>query len=212
MVDFVNIANDAIAELKRVKGTSLRFNAPTYLAILEDDTVISSNLWLMLKEAKVVAIILPYSYRVVTAEDTSAFVLFIDEKGHCNDSIDLNGWNLKFNAPYERLYRTYERSAVISKAVHNVSLRISNGTLTTNDFKRIWKYFKLISTINEDYVSLSLIKDLYDNEITIESLKKENIRKEYERFTTEALLKANQQLIDYLKQTNNSNLIINQKD
>lgn len=209
MVDFATIANDAIVELKRVKGNSLRFNAPTYLAILEDDTVISSNLWLILKEAKVAVEILPYSYRVVTAEDASAFILFIDEKGHCNDSIDLNEWNLKFNAPYESLYRTYERHAVISKTGHNVCLKISHGTLTTSDFKRIWKYFKLISTINEDYVSLPLIKELYDNDITIESLKKENIRKEYERFTTEALLKANQQLIENLKQTNNSNLITN---
>lgn len=209
MVDFATIANDAIVELKRVKGNSLRFNAPTYLAILEDDTVISSNLWLILKEAKVAVVILPYSYRVVTTEDASALILFIDEKGHCNDSIDLNGWNLKFNAPYESLYRTYERHAVISKARHNVCLKISHGTLTTSDFKRIWKYFKLISTINEDYVSLPLIKELYDNDITIESLKKENIRKEYERFTTEALLKANQQLIENLKQTNNSNLITN---
>ncbi len=209
MVDFANIANDAISELKRVKRKSLRFDPPTYLAILEDDTVIFSNLWLILKEAKVAVVILPYSYRVVTAEDASAFILFIDEKGHCNDSIDLNEWNLKFNAPYESLYRTYERHAVISKAGHNVCLKISHGTLTTNDFKRIWKYFKLISTIYEDYVSLPLIKDLYDNEITIESLKKENIRKEYERFTTEALLKANQQLIENLKQTNNYNLITN---
>lgn len=209
MVDFATIANESIVELKRVKGNSLRFNAPTYLAILEDDTVISSNLWLILKEAKVVVVILPYSYRVVTTEDASAFILFIDEKGHCNDSIDLNEWNLKFNAPYESLYRTYERHAVISEACHNVCLKISHGTLTTSDFKRIWKYFKLISTINEDYVSLPLIKELYDNDITIESLKKENIRKEYERFTTEALLKANQQLIENLKQTNNSNLITN---
>ncbi len=209
MVDFATIANESIVELKRVKGNSLRFNAPTYLAILEDDTVIFSNLWLILKEAKVAVVILPYSYRVVTAEDASAFILFIDEKGHCNDSIDLNEWNLKFNAPYESLYRTYERHAVISKAGHNVCLKISHGTLTTSDFKRIWKYFKLISTINEGYVSLPLIKELYDNDITIESLKKENICKEYERFTTEALLKANQQLIENLKQTNNSNLITN---
>ena len=204
MVDFATIANDAIAQLKRVKGNSLRFSAPTYLAILEDDTLISSNLWLILKDAKKAVVVLPYSYVVLTAEDTSAFILFIDEKGHCNDSINLNGWNLKFDAPKEGFYRTYNRYATISKGGYEETLSTPKGDVTTNDFKKIWKYFKLISTINEDYVSLSLIKDLYDNEIKIESLKKENIRKEYERFTTQALLKANQQLIENLEQIINS--------
>ena len=89
MVDFATIANDAIAELKKVKGTSLLFGAPVYLAISADGSVESSNLWLILKNANFAAVILPYNYRVITAEDSSAFILFIDDKGKCTDSIDI---------------------------------------------------------------------------------------------------------------------------
>lgn len=204
MIDFASIANFAISELKRIKGNSLRFNSPSYLAILADDTVESSNLWLILKDAKRAVVILPYSYRVITAEDSSAFILFIDENGRCNDSINLNGWNLKFDAPHERLYRTYKRYATISKEGYEIILETAHSIITLNDFKKIWKYFKLISKINEDYSSLQIFKELYDNEITIELLKEENIRKEYERFTTETLLKANEELIENLKLIINS--------
>lgn len=204
MVDFADIANNAISELKRVKGDSLRFSAPVYLAILADDTVKSSHLWLILKNAKTAVVMLPYSYVVLTAKDTSAFILFIDDNGNCNDSLEVNGWNLKFDAPKERLYRTYNRDATISKAGHEITLRTPSGTVTTDDFKKIWKYFKLISTINEDYASLQLYQELYDNDITIDSLKKENIRKEYERLHTETHLKANEELIENLKQIINS--------
>lgn len=200
MIDFASISNNAVSELKKVKGDSLRFRAPTYIAISSNDTIKSSNLWLNLNDAKIAVVILPYSYIVLTAEDTSAFILFIDEEGYCSDSIDVNGWNLKFDIPKESLYRTYNRYATISKNGHAVTLRTPFGTLDTNDFKKIWKCFRLISTINEDYATLPLIKDLYDNELVIDSLKKENIRKEYERLSTEAYLKANQEFIEKLRQ------------
>lgn len=204
MSDFATLANDAISELKRVKGDSLRFNTPAYLAIYANDTIEYSNLWLILKDAAIAVVILPYTYKVITAEDSSAFVLFIDATGHCNDSIDLNGWNLKFDSPKEGLYRTYNRYATISKVGHEITLKTPYGTLTPDDFKRIWKYFKLISNINEDYVSLQLFRELYEHEVTIESLKTENIRKEYERFTSATLLKANQELLEYIKLMINS--------
>lgn len=143
MPDFVTIANDAIAELKREKekGKSLRFNTPIYFAIGADDTIEQSNLWLILKTASIAVIILPYTYRVITAEDSSAFVLFIDDKGHCSDSISVKGWNLRFDTPKESLYRTYLRYATISKGVHEITLQTPYGTLYSNDFNRIWKYF-----------------------------------------------------------------------
>lgn len=200
MADFTTIANNAISELKRIKGDSLCFNVPTFLAIMADDTIEYSNLWLILKNAKIAVVILPYSYVVLTAKDSSAFILFIDDRGYCNDSIDINGWMLKFDTPKESLYRTYNRYAIISKAGYEVTLGTIHGTLSPDDFKRIWKYFKLISTINDDYALLPLVKELYDNEIAIDSLKKENIRKEYERFIIETTLKANQELIENLKQ------------
>lgn len=74
MVDFVTIANNAIAEIKRVKRGSLRFSAPVYLAISTHGSVESSSLWLILKNANLAALILPYKYRVITAEDSSAFI------------------------------------------------------------------------------------------------------------------------------------------
>lgn len=199
MVDFVTIANNAIAEIKRVKRGSLRFSAPVYLAISTHGSVESSSLWLILKNANLAALILPYKYRVITAEDSSAFILFIDNKGNCNDSIDLNGWKLKFDAPIERLYRTYQRSAIISKAGHKVFLKTPHGTITPDDFKRIWNYFRQISTINEDFASLPLYQELYDNNITITSLREDNIRKEYTLFCTEAIVKANEELLENLK-------------
>ena len=55
MVDFVTIANNAIAEIKRVKRGSLRFSAPVYLAISADGSVDSSNLWLILKNTNFAA-------------------------------------------------------------------------------------------------------------------------------------------------------------
>lgn len=200
MVDYATIANDAITELKRIKGKSLRFNAPTYIAISSDATINSSNLWINLKNANIAVVILPYVYRVLTAEDSSAFILFIDDNGNCNDSIDINGWNLKFDTPKECLYRTYNRSAIISKGGYEITLKTSHGTLTISDFKKIWKYFKLISAINDDYSSLQLYEDLYDKEVIIETLREKNVRKEYERYTTEALLKANENLLEKIKQ------------
>ena len=172
MVDFASIANNAVSELKKVKGDSLRFRPPTYIAIASNDTTRSSNLWMILNEAKIAVVILPYSYLVLTAEDTSAFILFINNEGYCSDSININGWELKFDTPKESSYRTYNRYATISKNGYEITLRTPCGTLDTNDFKKIWKCFRLISTINEDYVALPLIKELYDNELVIESLKK----------------------------------------
>lgn len=200
MVDFASIANNAISELKRVKGGPLRFSPPTFIAIKADDTIESSNLWLILKDAKMAVVILPYSYVVLTAEDSSAFVLFIDDKGHCNDSIDVKGWNLKFDIPKESLYRTYHRVATISKDGYEVTLQTPYGTIDPKDFKRIWKYFKLISTIYDDYASLPLYEELYDNDVKIDTLKKENVRHEYELFITEARLKANNELLEKLSQ------------
>ena len=200
MVDFATIANDAIAELKKVKGTSLLFGAPVYLAISADGSVESSNLWLILKNANFAAVILPYDYRVITAEDSSAFILFIDDKGKCTDSIDINGWKLKFDAPIERLYRAYKRYATISKAGYEVILKTPHGIIAPDDFKRIWIYFRRISTINEDFASLPLYQELYDNNITIDSISKENVRKEYERFCAGFILKANEELLENLKQ------------
>lgn len=204
MADFANLANNAISELKRVKEGSLRFYAPTYLTISKDDTINYSNLWLILKDAYVAVVLLPYSYTVLTAEDSSAFILFIDANGHCDDNIVINGWNLRFDPPKERYYRTYIRYATISKAGYKIVLKTPSGTVTPDDFQRIWKYYKLISTINDDYSSLQLYKELYDNEVTIDSLKKENIRKEYERFISESLLKANKDLLEKLKLIINS--------
>ena len=159
---------------------------------------------MILNEAKIAAVILPYSYLVLTSEDTSAFILFIDNEGYCNDSININGWELKFDIPKESSYRTYNRYAKISKNGHEITLRTACGTLDINDFKKIWKYFRLISTINEDYVALPLIKELYDNEVIIGSLKNENIRKEYERFRAETFLKANEELLENFKQIINT--------
>lgn len=200
MIDFASVANNAISELKRVKGDSLRFSTPTYIAIREDGTIDSSNLWLILKDAKMAVVLLPYSYVVLTAKDSSAFILFIDDKGYCSDSININGWNLRFDTPKEKLYRTYNRIATISKDGYEVTLKTPYGTIQPNDFKRIWKYFKLISTIHEDFASLQLYAELYDNDVKIESLKKENIRHEYELFKTEALLKANKELLENINQ------------
>lgn len=204
MANFAALANNAIAELKRFKGSSLRFNAPIYLAISKDDTIKHSSLWLILQDADIGVVILPYTYVVLTAEDTSAFILFIDANGHCDDNIVINGWNLRFDTPKESFYRSYHRYATISKDGYEITLTTPYGTITPSDFERIWKYFKLISTINEDYASLPLYSELYDNEVAIDSLKKENIRKEYERFTSESLLKANEDLCEKLKQIINS--------
>lgn len=200
MVDFAAIANNAIAELKRAKGSSLRFNAPIYFAINADNSIESSNLWFILSDAKLAVIILPYTYRVLTAEDTSAFIMFIGDNGHCSDSINVNGWNLKFDSPKERFYRTYNRYATISKSGHKITLATPGSSVTLSTFTKIWSYFKLISNKNDDYASLYLYKELYDKDVTIESLKEENIRKEYERLTTESLLKANEALLENLKQ------------
>lgn len=200
MVDFAAIANNAIAELKRAKGNSLRFNAPIYLAINADNSIESSNLWFILKDAKLAVIILPYTYRVLTAEDTSAFIMFIGDNGHCSDSINVNGWNLKFDSPKERFYRTHNRYATISKSGHKITLATPGSSVTLSAFTKIWSYFKLISNKNDDYASLYLYKELYDKDIIIESLKNESVRKEYERLTTESILKANEALLERIKQ------------
>ncbi len=200
MVDFAAIANNAIAELKRAKGSSLRFNAPIYLAINADDSIESSNLWFILNDATFAVILYPYTYRVLTAEDTSAFVLFIDDKGHCSDNIYVNGWNIRFDSPKERFYRTYNRYATISKSGHEITLATPGRSLTLSAFTKIWNYFKLISNKNDDYASLYLYKELYDKDIIIESLKNESVRKEYERLIAKSLLKANEALLENLKQ------------
>lgn len=200
MVDFAAIANNAISELKRAKGNSLRFNTPIYFAIYSDDSIESSSLWFILNDAKFVVVLLPYSYRVLTAEDTSAFVLFIDDSGHCSDSIYVNGWNLRFDSPKERLYRTYNRYATISKNGHEITLATPGSSVTLSAFTKIWNYFKLISNKKDDYAPLYLYKELYDKDIIIESLKNESVQKEYERLTTESILKANEALLERIKQ------------
>ena len=53
-------------------------------------------------------------------------------------------------------------------------------------------------------MTLHLFGELYKHEVTIESLKTENIRKEYERFTSATLLKANQELLENIKLMINS--------
>lgn len=200
MVDFAAIANNAIAELKRAKGSSLRFNAPIYLAINAENSIESSNLWFILNDATFAVILCPYTYRVLTAEDTSTFVLFIDDNGHCSDNICVNGWNLRFDSPKERFYRTYNRYATISKSGHEITLATPGSTVTLSAFTKIWSYFNLISNINDDYASLYLYKELYDKDIIIESLKNESVRKEYERLTTESILNANEALLERIKQ------------
>lgn len=205
MGNFATTANNAISELKKIKKDSLHFNAPIYFAIWENDTIEYSNLWYILDNASIAAVILPYSYTVITATDSSAFILFIDKNGLCTDSIEIDGWNLRFDTPSESSYRTYHRFATISNGIHEITLQTAHGRLTPNDFKRIWKYFKLISTIKEDYVSLHLIAELYNNDVTIENLNRETIRKEYERYATTALLKANEELLKNIKEIVKSN-------
>lgn len=204
MPDFALIANDAIIELKNYKNDTLRFSAPTFLSITDEGTIRSSNLLLTLNNADIAAIILPYSYVVLKAEDSSAFILFIDKNGYCSDSITINGWTLKFDSPKETLYRTYHRDAIISKDGQEIALRVSGNKINTNDFKRIWKFFNFISEKGVDFITLQLLEDLYYKEIEIDNLRTDNIRKEYELITINAHLKANQELIENLKQIINS--------
>ena len=150
------------------------------------------------------AIILPYSYVVQTAEDSSAFILFIDKNGYYSDNITINGWTLKFDPPKETLYRTKHRDAIISKDGQEIALRISGNGLNTNDFKRIWKFFNFISEKRVDFITLQLLENLYYKEIEIDNLRRDNIRKEYELITINALLKANHELIENLKQIINT--------
>lgn len=204
MNDVVEIANRAISELKKSKEGHLRFGTPSFLAIAEDDKIETSIFSFNLKEAYIAVVILPYSYRVVTADDSSAFVIFIDSNGYCNDSITINGWTLMFETPKESSYRTYHRYATISKDEIELTLSTPNGSLTPDDFKQIWKYFKLISTNNECHALLPLVEELYDNEVEIKSLKREIICREHELFITQALLKANKELIENIKHLINS--------
>lgn len=199
-MNYTDIANNAIAEIKRIKGTALLYKAPRYLSINKDGSIETSNLWLNQEDLAVGVAILPFSYRVISARDVSEFILFIDEKGRCNDNIEINGWNIRFDTPYERLYRTYNRVAIISKGAHKIRLQTPIGTVTTHDFQRIWKYFKIITTINDDFTSLHLINDLYSNDITINELKKENVRKEYEKYVAETLLNAHKELLNNISQ------------
>ncbi len=159
---------------------------------------------LTLNNADIAAIILPYSYVVLKAEDSSAFILFIDNNGYCSDSITINGWTLKFDPPKETLYKTYHRDAIISKDGQEIALRISGNKLCVDDFKRIWKFFNFISGERVDFITLQLLENLYYKEIEIDNLRTDNIRKEYELITINAHLKANQELIENLKQIINS--------
>lgn len=205
MSDFVAIANDAISQIKELKRNRLRFNSPIYLALYNDDHIEKSNLWFILKNADMAVVILPFEYRVITSESSSAYILFIDKNGICNDSISLNGWLLKFDSPKESTYRTYNRYATISKDGHEVTLSTPCEWVGAEEFKRIWEYFKLISTECSDYSSLPLYQNLYDKDVKIEALKADNIRVAYQCLTTSSLLKANEELINTIKQLINSN-------
>ena len=193
MGNLATIANNFIRELQRIK-IKLNFGAPIYFAIGDEYDVKSSNLWFILENTYMAAVILPYEYIVLTCDSSSAFTFFINENGVCNDSIEINGWRLQFDTPKEGLYRTYSRYATISKGSHCVSLS-TNGTISPEDFKRIWEFFISITKIDDDYALLPLLEEIFRNKITIERLTRENIRIEYERYICQTQLKANEELL-----------------
>ena len=199
MADIASIANQAITELKRVK-TNLRFRSPLYLAIQNETQIEHSNLWFILKDISLAVIILPYSYIVLTAEDSSAFVLFIEENGNCKDYLVRRGWTLKFDTPKESLYRTYQRQASISNGLYEIILSTPAGDLTIEDFKKIWEYFILISNISDDFSSIFLYKELYDKDIEIRHLKGNIIKNEYENYVLKTLHENYKKLLDNLTQ------------
>ena len=91
------IADDFEKEI--VKKNHICVYRTKYVAIDDKNQVDISSYAYNIEKSKYAVIFLIYSYTVVTQEDMSTFVLFLDDKGRIDSKLVIDGWEIKFNDP-----------------------------------------------------------------------------------------------------------------
>lgn len=116
MVSLKDLAVQIVNDWAKMKQGNINvFRPAKFFSLSLNGNVKESSLPYHLDKGDYAMVVIPFVYTVVTAEDSSAYVIFIDRDGNVDDSITINEWSLRFNEPLTAYYRTYDRHAYISK-------------------------------------------------------------------------------------------------
>lgn len=155
-IDLSALAREVVQDITSQKeGLILGFQPTTYIAITNDGDIEDSDFPYILKYADIGVILIPYNYLVISQEDYSQYVIFIDNKGIPNNKIRRKGWTLYFDTPITQSYRTYVRRAVFKNDRFELSLPV-HCIIEPVHFKKVWDIFVQLS---ED-VDMETLKQL----------------------------------------------------
>ncbi len=156
------LAKEVVKEITSNKPERITsYGTPIYIGINEENKIMDSTLPYILDIASVAVIIIPFTYTVIENSDQSQYVFFIGTNGIPSDSIEKDGWKLKFDEPYTLGYKTKYREAIISNGQLELQLP-TKPNITPLDIERIWKIFMKIRKDITIY-ELQYLADLYKN-------------------------------------------------
>lgn len=164
--------------------------------ILDGDAVEYSTVPFVLDNAKRAMVLYTYTYTVTTWDDKSFFALFLDSTSStvANDHIVIDGWELKFCAPYTSGYRTYGRTLYMSK--DNLSLKVQGymNDFVGNGFQTYWKLFARVRECTTQK-ELNMLMELLEAQKNIDELKGNMLAGQYRNFVLEERCKAYESLL-----------------
>jgi hypothetical protein len=192
------IADDFEKEI--VKKNHICVYRTKYVAIVKKNQVDISSYAYNIEKSKYAVIFLIYSYTVVTQEDMSTFVLFLDDKGRIDSKLVIDGWEIKFNDPITFGARSYGRDLTVSK--ENLSFRLYSHTDCENLvewFAKMWKYIVQAMSCKTQ-TEIKMIQDLVEKDEKIDKLENDIIEEKWENYQNEELIKNYKNLLNRIEE------------
>lgn len=154
------IARQVVSDIKSEKEEAIyRFLPTLYIGIASNNEIEGSSYPYLLDTVPIAIIVISYSYQVITQDDQSAYIVFIDEKRIPSDRITKGEWTVRFNSPYTNFYRTYVREAIISNDEVKLVLPV-NPRIGVKEIEGVWNIFQKVRG-NMTLEELALLGELY---------------------------------------------------
>ena len=152
-----------------------------------------------LEKSDIAVVFFSYTYTAITQNYNSFFSLFYNrEKEELDNSINIDGWEMKYDDPVTSSYRTEYRYVTISKDNMRAKIGGYNWKMR-DDFPKIWNLFELARTC-ETQKELDLVVKIFRKEDEITSLKEKNLSEEIRSENLSDQLLAYKDLLDVIKQ------------